>query len=77
MYSIRIEMFARAEPLEFTTEDLLSDPAAEMREIIAGLDAIDPQEAMDQVFETYMFDLCTPCRRHMHEQFKAKSGKSV
>lgn len=77
MYSIRVEMFARADPLEFSAGELLADHAAEMEEIIAGMEAADPQEAMDQVFESYMFDLCSSCRRMMHEQFKAKSGKAM
>jgi hypothetical protein len=77
MYSIRVEMFARVEPLEFSEEDLLADHAAEMENIIADMETMDPAEAMDQVFESYLFDLCSSCRRMMHEQFKAKSGKPL
>lgn len=70
MYTLRLELFARVEPLEFTDEDLQADTTGKMVELIAKMETMDPEEAADQVFERYEFDLCTPCRRKTHEQLK-------
>ncbi len=73
MYTIRIELFARAEPLVFTPEDLAADHASKLEELIAQMEAADPEEAADQVHEQYAFSLCAPCRARIHRGLKIKS----
>lgn len=72
MYSLRLELFARAEPLIVTKEDLLHDHAAAMEKLVEQMQSMDPQEAEDQVHESYLFDLCTKCRNLMHRQLKLR-----
>ena len=73
MYTIRIEMFARVEPLVFDLKDLAQDHAGKLQELIGQLEQMDPEEAADQVHEEYSFDLCSPCRRRIHLGLKAKA----
>ena len=72
MYTIRIEMFARAEPIEITLEDLLEDHTAKMEELLKQMEQLDPEEASDEIHESYRFDLCRACRRRIHAGLKAK-----
>lgn len=72
MYTLRLEMFARAEPLIITKEDLLHDHAVAMEKLVEQMESMDPAEAEDQVHESYVFDLCTKCRNLMHRQLKSR-----
>lgn len=76
MYSIKIDMFARADPLVIDGDDLQEDNMAKIEEIIEQLESVDPDEAMAEVFESYSFDLCTPCRRLLHQQLMAKARQT-
>lgn len=75
MYSIRIELFARVEPLVITPKDLLEDSIDELEELVKQMEQLDPEEAEDEVHEQYIFDLCPECRRTMHRQLKLKAPK--
>jgi hypothetical protein len=72
MYSLRIEMFARVEPMILTKEDLAQDYAASLEELVLEMETMDVSEAEDQVHESYVFDLCTKCRNVMHRQLKER-----
>jgi len=72
MYTLRLEMFARAEPLVISKEDLKIDHSAHLSKLVKKMEQMDPQEAEDQVYERYTFDLCSECRRTMHQQLKAR-----
>lgn len=72
MYSLRIEMFARAEPLIIGEDDLNKDHATEMDVLLKKMEMMDPEEAADQVHESYLFDLCASCRASMHRQLKER-----
>jgi hypothetical protein len=74
MYSLRIEMFARAEPLVFTSQDLEQAPGPQMELLLKELEKVDVEEATDQVYETYGFDLCGRCRGKFHRRMKERSG---
>ena len=75
MYTITIAMQARAEPLVFDAADLAdTDTAATLGQLIEAMDRMDPDEAADQVHESYAFDLCTPCRERLHKGLKAAAG---
>ena len=73
MYSLRVEMAAEAEPLELTLDDLAQDQLAQMEKLIEDLEDVDPEEAADEVYEEYLFTVCTRCRREMHRGFKDKA----
>jgi hypothetical protein len=74
MYSLRIELFARVEPLVFNQQDLEKDNALALEELVQHMEALDPSEAEDQVHESYMFDLCSACRGLMHQQLKQRQA---
>jgi hypothetical protein len=62
-YEVKIEVKAAYDPLEITEDDLAKDHRAEMARIIAQLQHLSEQEAMDQIYRAFRFDLCTPCQR--------------
>ena len=71
-YRLRIEMFADPSAPEFTQEDMAVDFEAEMRAIIEEMEATDPEEAEAQVFESYMFTLCSRCRASLHAELRRR-----
>lgn len=76
MYTIRVEMFARAEPLVFLSEDL-EESGPTLEQLVLQMEGVDPDEATDQVFEQYAFDLCSPCRSVLHRGLKAKAQENA
>jgi len=76
-YIVRIELFAKAEPLELTLDDLLADHTAQIEKLIEEMENLDVEEATDQVYEAYAFQLCPVCRLRIHNLLKtrAKSQK--
>ena len=71
-YVLNIEMFALAEPLVITEEDLQKDYMCELEELIQKMETIDVSEAEDQVHEQYRFILCSSCRHDIHHRLKAR-----
>ena len=76
IYAIRIELFARADPVVIELQDLLDNPASKMEELLKQLEDADPDEAADQVHESYTFDLCPVCRMQIHRQLKARDQQN-
>ncbi len=76
MYTIRIEMFARAEPLVFESHDLAQDHAQKLQNLIEKMEEMDVNEAADQVYEQYSFDLCVRCRKRIHRGLKIKARQT-
>jgi hypothetical protein len=74
MYSLRIELFARVEPLSFSKEDLQNDNVSALEQLVQHMEELDPAEAEDQVHESYMYDLCSACRGLMHRQLKQREA---
>jgi hypothetical protein len=72
MYTLKLQIFARAEPLVFTIQDMQQDSTSKLEELVKEMENADPEEAEDEVFEMYGFDICKRCRRKMHQQLKAK-----
>ena len=62
-YEVKIEVKAAYDPLEITEDDLKKDHKAEMTKIIAQLAGVTEDEAMDEVYRTFRFDLCMPCQQ--------------
>ena len=75
MYSLRLQLFARVESLDFTADDLLSATPQAFADLIAEMEKTDPQEAQDQVHESYMFHLCAKCRGVIHRLLKMRAGR--
>jgi hypothetical protein len=73
MFSLRIEMFAEAGPIEIDIEELEGDHMAMMEQLIEHLEDVDPEEAADEVYEEYTFLVCNRCRRYMHRGFKERA----
>lgn len=76
MYTIRIEMFARAEPLVFDSHDLAGDQAGKLHDLIKQMEEIDVEEASAQIHEQYSFDLCSRCRKRIHRGLKVKARQT-
>jgi hypothetical protein len=74
MYSLKLEMYARAEPIVITQEDLETDLIQEMEKVLDLLATADADEASDQVHESYMFDLCSRCRSKFHRLLKSRAS---
>ncbi|MBI2899701.1 MAG: hypothetical protein HYY17_05920 [Planctomycetes bacterium] len=62
-YEVRVEVKAAYDPMEITDEDLAKDHAAEMKRILAELEGLSAEEAQDQVYREFRFDLCASCRK--------------
>ncbi|MFP4380313.1 MAG: hypothetical protein ACLFUS_07405 [Candidatus Sumerlaeia bacterium] len=72
-FRLKIDMFADPTPPEITLEDMDRDFSAELRELVEGMDALDHKEAEDEVFESYLFTLCSKCRGQLHKLLKNKT----
>jgi len=69
-YTLRLQLFAEGGPLVLTPDDLAEDHPRRMREVIEEASGRDPQELMDEVYESYTLIICQRCRREYHEQLK-------
>ena len=57
-YVVKIDAVADPTPPEITTDDLRRDTRRDWREIIAALQDMSPQEALDQVYRRVIIHLC-------------------
>jgi hypothetical protein len=62
-YIVRTQVFAAADPLEITLEDLLRDTQEGMDEIIRRCENLSEAELMRDVHVEFQFDLCRACQR--------------
>ncbi len=62
-YEVKIEVKCAYDPMEITDEDLARDSAAEMKRLMEQMKGMTEQEAMDQVYRAFRFDLCPRCQR--------------
>lgn len=61
-YEVKIEIKAAYDPLEITDEDLINADE-ELKKALRDLEKLSPEEAQDQVYRTFKFDLCARCRK--------------
>ncbi len=61
LYVVKIEAIADPSPPEFTAEDLARDHRQELARLVAQLESVSAQEAMDQVFRRLTVFLCNAC----------------
>ena len=66
-YVVRVEAFADPSPPLITAEDLAKDHAQVLRELLAQIEKMSPQEAMDTIYRRLDFFLCGPCYRQWIE----------
>ncbi len=60
-YVVRIEVYAAADPLALTEEDLEEDRSSEIHELLRKMEAMDAETLEDQVHKAFRFDLCPAC----------------
>ena len=62
-YTAKIEVFAAADPLEITLDDLLRDTRREMNETLEACEKLTEEELMRDVYVRFQFDLCRSCQK--------------
>lgn len=62
-YEVRIEVKAAYDPMEITDDDLDRDHRAEMAKLLQQLQGLSAEEAQNQVYRAFKFDLCPTCQR--------------
>jgi hypothetical protein len=61
-YEVRIEVKSAYDPMEITDEDL-ANAGAEMKKAVEALKNVSEQDAMDEVYKEFRFDLCRTCQK--------------
>jgi hypothetical protein len=62
-YRVTVEAVADPSPPALSADDLAQDVRPEIERLLAHLDGLSEQEAMDQVYRRITFHLCGPCYR--------------
>jgi hypothetical protein len=66
-YRVTIEAVADPWPPTLTEEDLARDVRKEIEQLLARLEGLSEQDALDQVYRRLRLDLCGPCYRRWIE----------
>jgi hypothetical protein len=61
-YEVRIEVKSAYDPLELTEEDL-AKAAAELKRTVEFLRHYSADQAQDEVYREFRFDLCATCQK--------------
>ncbi len=62
-YEVRIEVKAAFDPLEMRDEDLGRDIRGEIAKVLQQLEGISEEEAQNEVYRQFEFDLCAACQK--------------
>jgi len=62
-YTAKIEVFAAADPLEITLDDLLRDSRREMDALLEQCEHLTEEQLMRDVYVKFEFDLCHFCQK--------------
>ena len=62
-FVVKIEVFAAADHVTITEEDLTRDHRAEIDRLVKQLDDMDPDEVEDLTYRAFRFDLCRACHK--------------
>ncbi len=62
-YIAKIEVYAAADVLEITPEDLLRDQSEEMERLLEQCEQMSEDELMQDVHVEMQFDLCRACQK--------------
>ncbi len=66
-YTLRVQLYAEAGTVYITPDDLHQDHQKALKQLYEDAANSDPQELMDEVFESYTLTVCPRCRRELHE----------
>ena len=61
-YEVRIEVKSAYDPLELTDEDL-KKASQSLKEAVDAVRGLSAEEAMDEVYREFRFDLCRTCQK--------------
>lgn len=61
-YEVRIEVKSAYDPMELTADDL-ANAAAELKRAAEAAQKLSAEEAMDEVYREFRFDLCRTCQK--------------
>jgi hypothetical protein len=61
-YEVRIEVKSAYDPMELTDDDL-ADASRKLKEAVEAVKHLSEQEAMDEVYKEFRFDLCRTCQK--------------
>ena len=61
-YEVRIEVKSAYDPLELTDDDL-SKASESLKQAIEHAKTLTAEEAMDEVYREFRFDLCRTCQK--------------
>jgi hypothetical protein len=62
-YEVKIEVKCAYDPMEITDEDLAQDHAAQMKKVLQQMEGLSEEEAQNQVYRVFKFDLCPRCQK--------------
>lgn len=62
-YVVKIQVYAAAEPLEISAEDLQQDTKAELKQALEKAAEQSEAEAMRDVYVEMQYDLCRSCQQ--------------
>lgn len=62
-FILAIEVFAPFDGLEVDLDEPVRSSTAELRELLATLEELDPEQAQDDIYRSFRFTLCRPCQR--------------
>ena len=62
-YIAKVQVFAAADPLEITLEDLMRDTRREIDRLLQQCQEMSEEELQRDVFVEFQFDLCRACQK--------------
>lgn len=76
-YVVDIRVFAAADPMELTADDLKKDLKRELRELVERMKKMDPEKAQDSVYRSFRFELCPACQREYLKDPLGRCGSGL
>jgi hypothetical protein len=61
-YEVRLEVKSAYDPLELSEEDLI-DAQAELHKLVEKLKDYSAEQAQDEIYRAFRFDLCATCQK--------------
>jgi len=60
---VKIEVKAAYDPLNFSEDDLAQNVRTEIAKLIQQLEGVSEEDAQNEVYQQFEFDLCAACQR--------------
>lgn len=74
-YEVKVEIKAAYDPLRISAEDLETDFRTEIGKLLRQLEGLSADDAQDQIYRVYQFNLCSACRpKFVAELAKVQAG---